>query len=275
MTLRILYLLIVAFLLLFKTTSMKAQFSIAIGPGLTSYSGDISGPNLKYVRPAGNFELWYQFNPYLYVNFGTSIYRLYGEDINPIRNRAFRANHFELYTGLILASSASNKIMPFLTAGIGITKVDPEHKVPLIGSDGYWWLNSSKWLPDGQPIPSPGIIFPLGAGFRIKVSKKISIVVDGALRYTNNDMIDGVSASEIYIAEINEVGKKYFETIRPEGIDEDKIGNGNPDANDVYGIFSIKVQFFIGSPIIKNKTFRFNGLKRGKLLCPAVIPDSR
>jgi len=239
-----------------------AQTSIALGPGITSYSGDISGPDPQYFRPAVNFEIWYQFNPYLYGKAGTSLYQIYAEDIHPDRNRAFRANHYDAYLGVILAPSPNKVIMPYVTAGIGITKVDPEHKVPLTGSTGHWWLNSTKWLPDGRPIPSPAMIYPIGVGVKIRLAEKLSLLVDGVLRITNTDMLDGVGSSEIYVAEIDNVGRRYFETIRSGGLnEEDVLGNGNPDNGDTYGIFSIKLQYHFGKLLSGSK-------KIDKINCP-------
>ncbi len=258
------------FFILFLTLSLNskkvsAQVSLSVGPGITSYSGDISGPNLRFIRPAVNGEVWYRLNGNFYAKAGTGIYRIYAEDVHPDRNRAFRANHYDAYLGMVYMPMPYQKVAPFFTAGIGITKVDPTHKVPLIGSEGHWWLNSSKWLPDGRPIPSPAIIFPVGLGIQVRLSNKFALVADGVLRLTNTDMLDGVGSSEVYVAQIDGIGKRYFETIRPNGVGgNDVLGNGNPEVVDSYGIFSVRLQYFIGDIFPTNKT----GKKGGKILCP-------
>ncbi|UZR95111.1 hypothetical protein [Chondrinema litorale] len=272
MTLRIFYLLL---LFLSISSNLKAQWSVAFGPGLASYSGDVSVPDISHLRAAGNLEFWYQLTPNIYAKAGGSMYRIYAEDYNPKRNRDFRADNYEFYTGIILAASAEKAIMPFISASIGITKVDPEHNVTLDEINGESWLRSREWNLDGQPVSSPALIFPIGGGLRFRVSSTVSIVVDGALRFTNTDLLDGVSASLINTNEINEIARLYYENIRPDGIDDDVIANGNPAIGDVYGVFSVKLQFELGSPIRIRRSRSFNSRRgRGKVECPVIIPES-
>lgn len=258
------FLILIFLCILIFSENTFAQWSFSLGPGLSSYSGDISGSKLNSVRTAINGEIWYQISSSIHAKVGSSLYQVYAEDIHPDRNRAFRANHYDAYLGVVYTPIPFLKVSPYFSAGIGITKVDPAHKVPLIGSDGFWWLNSSKWLPDGQPIPSPALIYPIGIGFKLKLSEKFSLLIDGTLRFTNTDMLDGVGSSEIIVAQIDGVGRRYFETIRANGLsDSDIFGNGNPDAGDSYGIFSIKLQYSIGN-LFSNKFDNF----RGKIKCP-------
>lgn len=246
-----------------------------MGPGIASYSGDVSIPDVSYLRAAGSLEIWYEFTPKLYAKVGASMYRLYAEDFNPNRNRDFRADNYEVYTGVVYALTAQRKITPFISAGIGLTKVDPEHNVALDGINGDAWLRSREWLLDGHPVPTPVVIFPIGGGFRFRISSTISIIADGALRFTNSDMLDGVSASVINANQLNDIARLYYETIRPNGIDNEVFINGNPKIGDVYGIFSVKLQFELGSPSFVRRSRSFSTRRaRGKVECPVIIPDS-
>ena len=89
---------------------------------------------------------------------------------------------------------------------------------------------------------------------------------DGALRFTNSDMLDGVSASVINANQLNDIARLYYETIRPNGIDNEVFINGNPKIGDVYGIFSVKLQFELGSPSFVRRSRSFSTRRaRGKV----------
>jgi len=219
-----------------------AQFSASLGPGAVSYSGDVSGEEFKNVRSAFNVELWYQMNRNLYLKSGASIYQVFATDVFPERNRTFKASNFEVYTTLMLGANPDWRIMPFAYAGIGLSTNAPQYAVP--SEEGNRFINARTLNTESEPLPGAFAIFPAGVGVRFKLNEKLSIVTDAGLRFTNTDLIDGVSTSIIDVNNLSPEAINYFEQIRPQGLNgATRFGNGNPSRNDVYGILSIKLQF--------------------------------
>jgi len=226
----------------FYTQTVQAQFYALLGPGTSSYSGDVSGETFRNLRPAFNAELWFQMNRYLYLKSGASLYHISANDVFPERNRDFRATNFEVYTSLMLGANPDWRLMPFAYAGIGISTNSPQYAIPSDGDNNF--LNAKTLNTEGENIPGAFTILPLGVGVRFKLNEKLSIVADAGFRFTNSDLIDGVSASTIEVDNLSPEAISYFEAIRSESLNGvSQIGNGNPDRNDVYGIFSLKLQF--------------------------------
>ena len=242
MTYKKIFLPAIVLFLLSTSTNLFAQFSAAIGPGTASYSGDVSGEKFRDIKPALNLELWYQFNRNLYLKTGTSIYQIGASDIFEDRNRDFKSTNFELYTSLMLGGDPSWRLMPFGYAGIGLTTNSTQY---IMNSDqGEVFLDAKDLQTEAEDIPGATLIFPMGIGLKYKLNDRFSIVADGGLRFTNSDLIDGVSTRSIDVSTLSAEAINYFETIRPDGINgAETIGNGNPDKNDVYGMFSLKLLF--------------------------------
>jgi len=236
---------------------VKAQFSAAFGPGITSYSGDVSGSEFGNTRPAFNVELWYQMNRHLYLKSGASIYQISASDVFPDRNRAFKATNFEVYTSLMVGANPDWRLMPFAYAGIGISTNSPQYATP--GENGSNFIDAKALNTENERIPGAVTIFPTGLGLRFRVNEKFAIIADGGIRFTNSDLLDGVSAARIDVNSLSPEAVNYFESIRPNGLNGvESFGNANPDKNDVYGIFSIKLQFRLNS----------NNSSAGSMPCP-------
>lgn len=227
-----------------------AQFSATIGPGVTSYSGDVSGVEVQNARPALNVELWYQFNRNLYIKSGAGVYQISANDVFENRNRAFQATNFEVYSTLMLGGDPSWRLMPFGYAGLGITTISPQYAIN--NDQGEFFLDAKELQTEGRDIPGAALTFPMGLGFRFRLNDKLALVADAGIRFANTDLLDGVSTRSIEVASLSQEAVNYFEAIRPEGINgAETLSNGNPDSNDVYGIFSLKL------------LFRLNGNKNG------------
>ncbi|MEM1134902.1 MAG: hypothetical protein AAGI07_03610 [Bacteroidota bacterium] len=247
---------------------MKAQWSVSFGPGIAIYSGDVAGPTFSDIRPAGNMELWYKLSPSFYLKAGASIYRIFAKDIIPSRNRTFRSDHLELYSGFVYTPFPAKRLMPFASAGIGITSVNPAFRVPTDELGGHWWWISRRLGPDGSSIPSFGMIFPIGGGLRYVINSRMAFIVDGALRFTNTDMLDGVGTAQVVVANLSQTGINYFEAVRPNGINSEILQNGNPNLKDVYGVVTFKLQINLGGSTTKATSFKSkSGNKRGSA-CP-------
>ncbi|UZR95113.1 outer membrane beta-barrel protein [Chondrinema litorale] len=257
MTYKKLFLTVIVLFLFSISTNLFAQFSAAIGPGFASYSGDVSGEKFNDIRPALNMELWYQFNRNLYLKTGASIYQIAATDVFEDRNRDFKATNFELYTSLMLGGAPEWKLMPFGYAGVGLSTNDPQYAMNT--DQGKVFLDAKELNTESRDIPGAELIVPMGIGLRYRLNDRIAIVADGGLRFTTSDLLDGLSTRTIEVASLSQEAVNYFETIRPNGINgAETIGNGNPEKNDVYGIFSVKILFNLNG----------NGRKSNSMPCP-------
>ncbi|WP_020531495.1 hypothetical protein [Flexithrix dorotheae] len=243
-----------------------AQLSLAVGAGGTGYSGDVSGLKIQNTEPAVNVELWYQYTRNLYLKSGASYYKIGAPDVHPSRNRAFKASNIELYTSLMYGGNPGAKLMPFAYAGLGFTTNNPQY---LLSSDGgAGEIKASDLQTESEPIPNISMIFPLGVGFRYDLSKKVAFVVDAGMRVVNSDLLDGVSARTINVANLSPEEVNYFETIRPNGINgATSFGNGNPNKADVYGMLTLKLLFKLGD----QKKY---GKRGGSMPCPTFYNSS-
>ncbi len=237
--------LVIGFLILIGFKQAQAQWSLAAGLGGTSYSGDVADPLPRDSRPAFNMEAWYRVSKGFYLKGGVSAFQLYARDIYDSRNRTFKADLYDVYAGFVTAYPG-RKLMPFFSGGIGIAKVEPANKVWKANNQS-WWFNTSKWLPDGEAIPSHTMIIPLTVGLRYRMSPRWGIILDAGVRLTDTDMLDGVSKEFIIVDELTDEGRAYYRAINPEGLESGKIANGNPDKKDVYGMFTIKLQYIFGA----------------------------
>ncbi len=236
------FFLAIAVVFLFSAQKSYSQFSASFGPGVAAYSGDVSGERFEHMRPAFNLELWYQMHRHLYLKSGASIYQVFASDVFPERNRAFKATNFEVYTSLMLAGKPEWRLMPFAYAGIGVSTNAPQYAVPT--DNGNTFIDARELNTENERIPGAFTIFPTGAGVRFRLNEKLAIVADAGLRFTNSDLIDGLTTPIIDVNNLDQEAINYFESIRPEGLNgATRFGNGNPDRKDVYGIFSVKLQF--------------------------------
>lgn len=244
----------------------NAQLSFAIGGGGTGYSGDVSGIKIQNTKPAINVELWYQYTRNLYLKSGVSYYKIGAPDVHPSRNRSFKASNFELYASLMYGGNPNAKFMPFAYGGLGVTTNNPQY---LLSSDnGASAIKASDLQTESEPIPKISMIFPLGVGFRYDLSEKMAFVLDAGMRIVNSDLLDGVSARTINVANLSPEGVNYFETIRPNGINgASSFGNGNPNKTDIYGMLTLKLLFRIGD----HKKYDKRG---GSMPCPAFYNSS-
>ena len=235
-------------LFLFTNLTSNAQFtnwSFSGGFGIASYAGDLDHTGISNLRPAFNFETWYKLHENIQIKAGGSLYQLSADDHIASRNRGFRSNNYELYAAIMVVYPR-NRLDFFTYIGGGITKVDPEGKNP------GWYLDLPEYDIEGQKIKNPALIMPFGLGLRYKITPTFAVVLDGGYRLTNTDYLDGLSRKRIPLNELNQTAITYYKTISrsAEKIIENRndtsaIAGGNPDLNDLYGMFTVKLQYIL------------------------------
>ena len=240
-------LLILALVLLISQQSYSqfTKWSLSGGLGIASYAGDLDGTGIGNAKPALNFEAWYKLHENIQLKAGTSLYQIAADDHVASRNRSFRANHYEVYAAAMIVFP-KDRFDFFSYIGGGITKVDPE------GISPGWIADLPIYDIEAQEMESTALIMPVGLGFRYKVTPTFAIVLDAGYRLTNTDYLDGVSRFNIPINELSSGAISYHNNVRsvdlnPNASDNAVFRGGNPDMNDLYGIFSIKLQYIIPS----------------------------
>ena len=227
--------------LFFSTCTTLAQsWSLAVGPGVTQYIGDVNDGQIGENRMALNAEGWYALTDNIQLKSGFSVYGLRAQDVDATRMRSFRTTNVEFYSSA-LYYFRQGYLTPFAHVGIGATTSRPQGQSPL----GYWNLRDVR--PEGQKVPGLLAMVPFGVGLEYKVTPVLSVVVDAAARYVLSDQIDAVSQEIVSSDALSQLALDYHESLSDDVARQitevGAITGGNPTNNDWYGIFSIKLKF--------------------------------
>jgi len=195
-----------------------------------------------------------------------------GNESRVPRNLSFRSSNLELAViGVLQLFPEIGRyyqrplINPYIFLGIGATYFNPTAELP-------------AELHDGTPIPNAGervglrkyqtelknyvpiaMSFPFGVGLKMMIAPPLNISVNGGYRYTTSDYFDDVSTVHPGDAAFSDPLAAALSDRRPEvGIPVAAAGTkrGNPDNNDGYFIFSVRVDYYLPPGI-------FGGNKRG------------
>ena len=250
----------------------------SIGTGTTTYFGDLK-PNGDYFDPKFNLNLGLQyfFNTRISARVEAQWFSLEGADsetgengkIN--RNLSFVSNNYELNAvGIVQAFPNATRYYQrpafnvYGFAGIGLLYFNPKAE-----------YQGKKYAL--QPIQTEGvsysrvtIVIPYGIGIKYKINPFFNIGLEGGFRQTFTDYIDDVSSTYIDNSSFSDPIHAALADRRPEiGLSKQEAGNirGNPDRNDNYMIFNIKVEFYLPADFLstaKINSKRKRGRKQGR-----------
>ena len=184
-----------------------------------------------------------------------SYLRLTGSDEgtdNATRGLSFRSNNIELTANVIYNIFPHNKmyrrrglISPYVTLGLGL----------LVNNPRAVFEGTSHAL---RPLETEGVsynaisaVIPYGLGAKIKINPQIDLFAELSYRLTFTDYLDDVST--IYDPSKNDLPSNDIERILSDrraeaGASERELTRnqrGNPDNNDGYFLFSIKVAYTV------------------------------
>ncbi|MEO6636667.1 MAG: DUF6089 family protein [Ginsengibacter sp.] len=181
-------------------TGSKAlrKFSIGINGGITNPSIIFGGSN-DFANPKYNFgygaNLRYQFNHYLAVQGDFLLAKLTGDQDDPFGvNRpvyAFRTDIDWVGTlsgvisiGNINFLSTKNKVVPYVSAGIGFMGYDTKTQA----------TNSSSFVDyvDNKAPDNP-VVVPVGAGLKINLSRVMNLDLGYKMYFVDADNLDGLA----------------------------------------------------------------------------------
>jgi hypothetical protein len=244
----------------------------SVGTGTTTYFGDLKA-NGDYFDPKFNLNvgLQYFFNNRVAARVEAQWFSLEGADsdsgepgkIN--RNLSFTSNNYELNAvGIIQAFPNGTRYYQrpafnvYGFAGIGLLYFNPKAE-----------YQGKKYAL--QPIQTEGVsysrvtvVIPYGIGIKYKVNPFFNVGLEGGFRQTFTDYLDDVSSTYIDNSTFTDPVHAALADRRPEiGLSKQEAGSirGNPDRNDNYMIFNVKVEFYLPADFLS--TAKMNSKKRG------------
>jgi hypothetical protein len=216
----------------FDSYYFRGPVTYTLGVGMTAYRGDLStgliGTNsLGYgISIGANYKTWPR------VAFGGefSYFTLSGKDYEPRRGISFTSTNMELlaygrfyFVDETVRVAPDRKkerdlvfFKPYFTTGIGFLLYSP------VSTSSVAAVDSLK-VTEGKNYPGYGPVIPVGLGFSLSYSHRLSFVVEATYRFTFTDHLDDVSA------------------------------RGNSSKKDGYAFASFKVQYCPGAPAKKKK----------------------
>jgi hypothetical protein len=215
----------------FDSYYFRGPITYTVGLNLTAYRGDLStgliGTNsLGYGLSIGaNYKTW----PRIAFGGEFSYFTLSGKDFNSTRNISFTSSNMELlaygrfyFVDETVRVAPDRKkerdlvfFKPYFTTGIGFLFYSPT------STSSNATVDSLK--VEEARTPGYGPVIPVGLGFSLSHSHRLSFVVEATYRFTFTDHLDDVSA------------------------------RGNSPKKDGYGFVSFKVQYCPGAPAKKKK----------------------
>jgi Domain of unknown function (DUF6089) len=208
---------IACILFLFIQLKLSAQIfyrrsEFGVGAGGSNYYGDLNpGLDVKGALYSGSLFYKYNFTPYIAMKLGTTYAKLSGND-NYSTNIYQQARNLNFKSDLIEASFAfdfhffkykvqdyDHRITPYVTIGLGIFWHNPytmykgkKYNLRPLGTEGQLYNEYAN-----RRYKAYAFDFPIGAGFKVWVTKGITLNVEVINRSTTTDYIDDVSTTYV------------------------------------------------------------------------------
>ena len=187
----------------------SSGFSISAGIGVANYLGDLVEDNRLYSQPGFAFSLGaaYAFSNHFSVRLDAGIQRVGAADSKNKgvqyrdRNLSFKSNVADVSLSLEYSLLDINKykITPFLSAGVGMMFFNPYAKdasgkkqyLRPLGTEGQ----GLAAYPGRKMYSKSAVEFPLGFGFKMVASQRITLQLELNYRITGTDYLDDVSTN--------------------------------------------------------------------------------
>mgnify|MGYP000076358223 FL=1 len=187
-------------------------------------------------------------------------------DTRFVRNLNFRSRNLELSLlavfNLIPVDGSYTRrpvVNPYLMFGIGRTTNRPKTYLP--GDQGNYsvnlWEIQTEAAAPVSSYPKSVLVIPLGIGLRIKASRQIDILLEGARRFTFTDYLDDVATTYPSLDQVIEwngglgsetanIAAQIYDRSIEGGFEARKLGNTRGrENNDAYYIFSVRLEFYL------------------------------
>jgi len=227
----------------------EEQAYFSFGVGSSGYYGDLQDelilPNYSLTA-----EVSKRVGSRTTLRGSTTLFRLSARDANSdykdfqIRNLSFFSTHLELSAGVEFSLFRTytfglrEKINPYFFSGIGGFNVSPK---TVYNGEKY---SLRKYKTEGVSYSSLGLAIPLGFGIKVKMNKQYTIAAEFGYRFTNTDYLDDVSTVYPDLEKMSSIARALSDRRVELGHKRTEQGRqrGNPDRNDGYFLFIIKIQ---------------------------------
>jgi outer membrane protein OmpA-like peptidoglycan-associated protein/opacity protein-like surface antigen len=190
-----------------NTLGRSSNFSISAGIGIANYFGDLMEYNRFFSQPGYSFSIGagYAFSNNFSLRLDAGAQQVHAADSKNKgqqyreRNLSFKSNVYDvsLSAEYTLFNINRYKISPFLSAGVGMMFFNPfandaagnKQFLRELGTEGQ----GLAAYPDRKIYSKSAIEFPLGIGFKIAASQKITLKFEFNYRITGTDYLDDVS----------------------------------------------------------------------------------
>lgn len=270
--------------------AQKKHHEIGIFGGTSSYYGDLQQnlfPGEGY-RAAGGLVYKYFMHPNVGFRSSINYASLYGSDslskIPAIRERNldFETNVLEVAVGLeanLLPIDVDEyKVSPYVFAQIGLFYFNPyildenSEKLYLrpLGTEGQ----GLDQYPERTPYSLVNVAFPLGAGVKFLIGKKVFLNVEMGFRYTSTDYLDDVSKSYVNLDNFGENIKSVNYSFRSDELPtwdgnypNEGFHRGDDTRNDWYWFGGVSLSIYFDS--------FGNPFKHKQSRCPRGVSSSK
>ena len=262
-------------ILIIQIKTSKAQlFELGMSGGGLTYIGDLN-QDMFFMNTEGGFGAFFQITAFDRLAFNANfIYgNLSAHDKNSNRYETQKRNlnfyseliEFSLNTHLNLLKfnreSPKNTFTPYLSAGISIFSFDPktkymgqEYALQSIGTEGQ----GLDGYPSKYALVEWGI--PLGFGIKLLIGDRLIFGIDLGYRITFTDYLDDVSTLYLDPAVLIQNGNLAVAlSNRTEEFTGQSANNligtrrGNPNNNDAYMYWNIRLSFVLNKKIKAEK----------------------
>jgi hypothetical protein len=248
--------------------SIRKERSViaSVGAGTANYFGELTNPgSLGEVKYGLSLGLEKYFTNRISGRIDATGFRITGSDAKANSDRVVRNLSFSSHN-LEMNGSVAVDLLP---NGMRFYQRPVINFYGMIGF-GFMYMNP-KTEYNGemialQPLKTEGVsysrfqpVLPMGFGAKLKVSPFLNISIEGGVRKTWTDYMDDISA------------RSYPD---PATLDSDlarALSNrsggaasvrGNPEADDWYAMFTMKVQYFLPSDLLGSSNKKLYSKKR-------------
>lgn len=256
------------------------NFLVTAGTGISGYKGELVNPgDLGKVKLNIVLGVEYFFADRFSARGELTYFRISGSDANADnsrveRNLSFFSNNIELsFTG-------TANLIPIGTRFYQ----RPRFNLYAFGGVGLLYMNPKTEYQGQtyalQPLMTEGVkyskvqpVIPLGFGIKYMVNPFFNVLLEGGYRITFTDYMDDISSKRYpNPATLKSDLSRALSDRRQERIDAlglDKTAppynkgvRGNPDTNDGYFMFNIKVQYYLPYEVFQNSSRKLFNKRR-------------
>ena len=239
------------------------QSELGVMVGGMNYVGDLNHQHLNgAVHPAAGLFGRYRMGERWAATASVAYGRVVGgdPDIDRLRNLSFRSHILEAAVRVEFSfvpfggDGYSFRTSPFIFVGVGFFHFNPRALYRNPATDGEEWVDLQPLHTEGQgseaytnriPYSLMQMTVPFGLGFKIALSKDVTLAFEYGYRYTWTDYLDDVSTtyvgSEVLGDGLSAAMADRSGEVEPGYVNAVGIQRGDDSLNDAYAFFNVSL----------------------------------